>query len=61
MLFTDPDSMEKVRLRLPHVAELFWLLKNEDGLAIDSLPLSIGEARQHVTRIVDEINKPKAL
>jgi cobalt/nickel transport system ATP-binding protein len=54
-LFTDPQRMEMVRLRLPHVAELFWLLKNEDTLDIGRLPLSIGEARReimkmHVTR-----------
>lgn len=47
-LFTDPVSMEQVRLRLPHVAELCWLLKNEDGLELGRIPLSIGEARQQM-------------
>lgn len=45
-LFTDPERMAQVRLRLPQMTELFWLLKHNDGLPIDRLPLSIEEARQ---------------
>ncbi len=51
-LFTDPQQMEQVRLRLPQVAELFWLLKNEDGLELGRIPLSIGEARRELTALL---------
>ncbi len=50
-LFTDPLRMEQVRLRLPQVAELFWLLKHEESLEIGRLPLSIGEARQEMMKM----------
>jgi len=50
-LFTEPDVMERVRLRLPHVSELFWLLKFEDRLAVERLPLSIAEARREMMKL----------
>jgi cobalt/nickel transport system ATP-binding protein len=52
-LFTDPASMEQVRLRLPHVAELCWRLKNEDGLPVGTLPLNIDDARQKLSELID--------
>jgi cobalt/nickel transport system ATP-binding protein len=51
-LFTDPARMVEVRLRLPQVTELSWLLKNEERLAIDPLPLSIGEARRQLSLLM---------
>lgn len=50
-VFRSPQEMEKVRLRLPHVAELFWLLQ-QDGCTLDRLPLTIGEARQAMAKLV---------
>ncbi len=50
-VFRSPEEMEKVRLRLPHVAELFWHLQ-QDGFAVDRLPLTIDEARRGIVKIV---------
>ena len=48
-VFTSPEALAAVRLRLPHVAELFHLARHEDRLPIDDLPLTIGQARQLLT------------
>jgi cobalt/nickel transport system ATP-binding protein len=45
-VFTSPGDLAAVRLRLPHVAELFHLARNEDLLPFTTLPLTIGQARQ---------------
>jgi cobalt/nickel transport system ATP-binding protein len=52
-LFTDPAGMERVRLRLPHVAELCWRLKNEDGLPLGTLPLTTDDARQKLSELIE--------
>jgi cobalt/nickel transport system ATP-binding protein len=44
-VFTSTEALATVRLRLPHVAELFHLARHEDRLPFDSLPLTIGQAR----------------
>jgi cobalt/nickel transport system ATP-binding protein len=44
-VFTTPKALAAVRLRLPHVAELFHLARHQDRLPFDSLPLTIGQAR----------------
>jgi len=41
-VFRSPEEMEQVRLRLPHVAELFWHLPHE-GLPVSRLPLTISD------------------
>lgn len=43
-VFRSAEEMADVRLRLPHVAELFWLLQR-DGVHGGALPLTIGAAR----------------
>ena len=45
-VFTAPEALAAVRLRLPHVAELFHLARHEDRLPFPALPLTIGQARQ---------------
>ncbi len=45
-VFTSPEILTSVRLRLPHVAELFHLARHEDMLPFDGLPLTIAQARQ---------------
>ena len=52
-VFTAPDEMASVRLRLPHIADLIYRLKHEDGLPFDRLPLTIGEARREILEIVN--------
>ena len=47
-VFTAPEALAAVRLRLPHVAELFHLARHEDRLPFTALPLTIGQARQQL-------------
>jgi cobalt/nickel transport system ATP-binding protein len=45
-VFTVPEEMAEVKLRLPHVAELIWRLRHEDGVPFERVPLTVGEARR---------------
>jgi cobalt/nickel transport system ATP-binding protein len=47
-VFTAPREMADVKLRLPHIAELIYKLKHEDGIPFDRIPLTIGEARREI-------------
>jgi cobalt/nickel transport system ATP-binding protein len=47
-VFTAPEELEKVKLRLPHIAELIYKLKHEEGMAFNRVPLTIGEARREI-------------
>ena len=58
-VFTQPDSLAAVRLRLPHVAELFHLARYEDRLPFNSLPLTIGQARQLLAETFPRIISPE--
>lgn len=49
-VFTAPEDMAQVKLRLPHIAELIYRLKNEDGLSFDKIPLTVGEARREIIK-----------
>ncbi len=51
-VFTAPDEMAEVKLRLPHIAELIHKLKHEDNLPFTRLPLTIGEARREIVEMV---------
>lgn len=50
-VFTAPDEMSKVKLRLPQIAELIYRLKHEDKLNFDKIPLTIGEARREILKM----------
>jgi len=52
-VFTAPREMAEVKLRLPHIAELIWKLKNEDGLKLDKIPLTVGEARRMLLKVIE--------
>jgi cobalt/nickel transport system ATP-binding protein len=45
-VFTTPDALAAVRLRLPHVTELFHLARHVDRIPFNTRPLTIGAARQ---------------
>jgi cobalt/nickel transport system ATP-binding protein len=47
-VFTAPQELENIKLRLPHIAELIHKLKTEDGLPFTRIPLTIGEARREI-------------
>jgi len=51
-VFTGPEEMENVKLRLPQIAELMYRLKHEDKLPFKKIPLTIGEARREILRLV---------
>jgi len=53
-VFSAPDDMADVRLRLPQIAELIYKLKHEDKMAFEKIPLTIGEARREIMRIAGE-------
>ncbi len=52
-VFTAPEEMSEVKLRLPQIAELIYRLKHEDKMPFERIPLTIGEARREITRSVD--------
>ncbi len=51
-VFTAPDEMSQVKLRLPQIAELIYRLKHEDRINFEKIPLTIGEARREFCKIV---------
>ncbi len=52
-VFTAPDEMAAVKLRLPHIAELIHKLKHEDQVGFERVPLTIGEARREIIRLFE--------
>lgn len=50
-VFTAPDDMSNVKLRLPQIAELIYKLKHEDKMHFEKIPLTIGEARREILRL----------
>lgn len=52
-VFTAPGEMTQVKLRLPYIAELIYLLKNEDGAPFDNIPLTVGEARRQIIKAMN--------
>ena len=53
-VFTAPEEMAHVKLRLPHIAELIHRLKHKDKLPFDKLPLTIGEARREILKVASK-------
>jgi len=51
-VFTAPGDMANVKLRLPQIAELIYRLKHEDQIPFEKIPLTIGEARREILRLV---------
>lgn len=51
-VFTAPQELENVKLRLPHIAELIHRLTHEDGLPFQRLPLTVGEARREIVEMM---------
>lgn len=53
-VFTAPDDMAQVKLRLPQIAELIYRLKHEDKVHFDKIPLTIGEARREILKAMKD-------
>jgi cobalt/nickel transport system ATP-binding protein len=56
-VFTAPQELENVKLRLPHIAELIHTLTHEDGLPFQRLPLTVGEARREIVEMIKDPQK----
>jgi len=52
-VFSAKETVRNAQLRLPRVAHLGEILLQKDGLAINNLPLTIGEARRMVISAVN--------
>lgn len=58
--FSNGELIRQVNLRSPRITHLFEVLKNEDKLPINgALPLTIGEARKEIMRLLQD-KKEKA-
>jgi cobalt/nickel transport system ATP-binding protein len=55
-VFTAPEEMAQVKLRLPQIAELIYRLKHDDGVSFDKIPLTVGEARREILRTMKDIH-----
>lgn len=45
-VFSHPEAVRHACLELPQIAQLMQILRDEDSLLMDTLPLTIGEARR---------------
>jgi cobalt/nickel transport system ATP-binding protein len=52
-IFTAPEDMSDVKLRLPQIAELIYRLRHEDSIPFKRIPLTIGEARREILKILN--------
>jgi cobalt/nickel transport system ATP-binding protein len=53
-IFRDHELIKKAGLRLPYIAALLHKLKQSDGVPINGLPLTIGEARMRLLELIPE-------
>jgi cobalt/nickel transport system ATP-binding protein len=53
-IFCDHDMIDKACLRLPYIAALLHKMKQHDGVPINGLPLTIGEARTRLLELIPE-------
>lgn len=53
-VFMVPQEMQDVKLRLPHISELIYKLKHEEGIPFRRIPLTIGEARRDIVDAMAE-------
>jgi len=59
-IFCDHDMLERASLRLPYVSRLLHEMKRYDGVPINGLPLTLGEARKRLLELLPEelLTKP---
>ncbi|HEB72166.1 MAG TPA: ATP-binding cassette domain-containing protein [Nitrospirae bacterium] len=53
-IFTDHEMIEQAKLRLPYISSLLHEMKRLDGVPINGLPLTIGEARKRMLELIPE-------
>lgn len=50
-VFSEPELIRDAKLRLPRIGHLFEILKKHDGFSTDTVPLTIGEAREFIKNL----------
>jgi cobalt/nickel transport system ATP-binding protein len=53
-VFADREMLSRAHLRLPYISRLLYELRHLDGAPIDSIPLTIGEARCKLLELIPE-------
>ena len=53
-IFLDTDMIDRAGLRLPYISGLLYEMKRFDGVPIDGLPLTLGEARKRLLELIPE-------
>ncbi len=51
-IFRHQEMIDRPKLRLPYVSRLLYEMKRHDGVPIDGLPLTIGEARAQLLELI---------
>ena len=51
-VFGDAETLEKAKLHLPLIAELMHILKTRDNVRLHHMPLTVGEARREILRLL---------
>jgi cobalt/nickel transport system ATP-binding protein len=62
-IFCDHEMIDEACLRLPYVGALLHKMKQSDGVPINGLPLTIGEARCRLLELIPEdliVKQPEA-
>ncbi len=54
VIFSDQDMIGKAGLRLPYIADLLHQMKQYDGVPINGLPLTLGEARMRLLELIPQ-------
>ncbi len=53
-VFGDHDMLDRAGLRLPYISTLLHEMKRYDGVPINGLPLTVGEARKRLMELIPE-------
>ncbi|PLX98128.1 MAG: energy-coupling factor ABC transporter ATP-binding protein [Desulfuromonas sp.] len=58
-VFGDAEVLEQAKLHLPLIAELMHILKTRDNVKLHHIPLTVGEARREILRLltVDDVKQ----
>ena len=51
-VFGDAEVLEQAKLHLPLIAELMHILKTRDNVKLHHIPLTVGEARREILRLL---------
>ena len=51
-IFCNREMIARAKLRLPYISRLMYEMKRHDGVPIDGLPLTIGEARAQLLELI---------